>query len=204
MRNSDKPAFVKILNGLQSIKPGQKLTTEALEIWWMAMQVNWTIEEFTTAASHLACAVEFMPSPFHFEQLRKAAKPTTAEAWAVALKRCLDWRKPIEAPDVIDLAVAGIGGYRLIAMADVETSLPHVHHKFVEAYKDLDAATVVRKALPNIASPSQLPAPRSNSRDGRFAAIAAPASKRKVVEHPTALEDQSREQVTEWLQRAGQ
>ena len=169
MRNSEKPRFCEVLAGLQLIKPGVKLTDAAYEIWWNAMRADWTIEEFTAAASHLASAVEFMPSPFHFAQLRKASKPTAAEAWAAVLKRCLNWRNPIENPDVIDRAVAGIGGYRAIAMADTEHQLPHFQHKFVAAYNELDGAVEVRQALPNIA-----PMPGLNARDGKFTPISAP------------------------------
>lgn len=168
MQASDRKRFLETINGLQSIKPGKELTHAALDLWWSALK-DWSIEEFVAAASHLARSVEFMPSPFHFEQLRKASKPTTAEAWQTALKRCLDWRKPRETEDVIDRAVAGIGGYRAIAMADTEHSLPHFQHKFVAAYADLDGAVTVREALPNIA-----PAPGLNARDGKFTSLASP------------------------------
>lgn len=205
MRNSEKPAFVKTLNGLQAIKPGQKLTAEAIEIWWMAMQGDWTLQDFVAAASHLAKAIEFMPSPFHFEQLRKAGNPTPDEAWQIALDRCKRWRTPRESLDDVDRAAAAIGGYRSIALADQETALPHRRRDFVEAYGKIVAATEVRHALPGIAPTPELPAPRTNCRDGRgFVAINAPAATPRVaVEQPKALADQSREQVTQWLERAG-
>jgi hypothetical protein len=117
-----------------------------------------------------------MPSPFHFAQLRKASKPTAAEAWATVLKRCLNWRNVIENPDVIDRAVAGIGGYRDIAMADTEHSLPHFQHKFLAAYAELDGAVTVREALPNLA-----PAPGLNARDGKFTPLSAPVRGRNEL-----------------------
>lgn len=167
MQPSDLERFCEILNGLAAIKPGKDLTREAIKLWWNSMQ-SWSIEEFTAAASHLASSVEFMPSPFHFEQLRKASKPTAAEAWQTVLKRCIDWRKPRDTEDVIDRAVAGIGGYRSIAMADTETALPHVQRRFNEAYAELDGALTVRQALPHLA-----PAPGLNARDGKFTPIGA-------------------------------
>jgi hypothetical protein len=205
MRNSDKPDFVKTLNGLQAIKPGQKLTPEAIDIWWMAMHIDWSIEDFKAAASHLATAVEFMPSPFHFAQLRKAGRPTADEAWQVALDRCKQWRTPREALDDVDRTAAAIGGYRVIALADQETALPHRRREFIEAYDKIAVASEVRAALPSIAPAPELPAPRTNCRDGKaFVAITAPPPAPKAADQPKALVDQSREEVAEWLTRAGQ
>ncbi len=168
MQVTDRKKFLAALAGLAAVKPGKELTPEALEIWWSAMR-GWTIEEFVSAASHLAGSVEFMPSPFHFEQLRKASKPTSGEAWASALKRCISWRTGATAGDVIDRAAAAIGGYRAIAMADVETALPHLERRFKEAFDSIDDAETVRSALPNLS-----PAPGINYRDGEFKAIGAP------------------------------
>lgn len=168
MRVTDRKKFVETLNGLAAVKPGKELTDAALEIWWSSMK-GWSIEEFVAAASHLASSVEFMPSPFNFEQLRKAAKPTDGEAWAEALKRCKAWRTGQAWDDVIERAVMAIGGYRSIAMADVETALPHIERRFKEAYAELEDVETVRQALPHIA-----PAPAINYRDGGMTQIAAP------------------------------
>lgn len=203
MRNSDKPEFVKVVNGLQAIKPGQKLTSDGIEIFWMSMQADWSLEDFKAAAAHLARSVEFMPSPFHFERLRKAGKPTADEAWRIALERCNRWRTPREVQDSIDAAAAAIGGYRSIALADIESALPHVQRRFLDAYDKIAAVSEVRAALPSIAPTPLLPAPRSNCRDGRFAAIDAPAAAPRVASEPKRLTDQSREDVAAWLQKAG-
>jgi hypothetical protein len=202
MQPGDRKKFLETLNGLATIKPGKDLTPAALELWWAAMR-DWPIEEFTAAASHLARSVEFMPSPFHFEQLRKAGKPTADEAWRIALKRCKDWRAPRETQDAVDEAAASIGGYRSIALADIEIALPHVQRRFLEAYSGIAAVSEVRAALPTIAPTPELPAPRSNSRDGRFAAIGAAAAAPRVSTEPKRLGDQSREQIASWLQKAG-
>src|ERR1700759_829480 len=86
MIDADKAEFIGVLVGLAAIKPGKDLTREAYEIWWLAMRDNWTLEHFKSAASHLASSCEFMPSPYHFEQLRKAARQTAGEAFAQALQ----------------------------------------------------------------------------------------------------------------------
>ena len=93
MLPADKVELVKILAGLSTIKPGVKLTPEAYDVWWLAMQ-HWSIDEFRSAAAHLARSVEFMPSPFHFEQLRKANNPTSGEAFAMAVRHAAsgEWR----------------------------------------------------------------------------------------------------------------
>lgn len=168
MQATDRKKFLETLNGLSALKPGKELTPAALELWWQSMR-GWSIEEFVTAASHLTGSVEFMPSPFHFEQLRKASKPTVGEAWSTALSRCTAWRTGQRWDDAIERAVAAIGGYRAIAMADVETALPHIERRFKEAYEAIDDAEQVRQALPHLA-----PAPGINYRDGRFTAIGAP------------------------------
>lgn len=203
MQSSDRKKFLETLNGLAAIKPGKELTPPALELCWASMR-EWPIAEFVAAAEHLARSIEFMPSPFHFEQLRKAGKPTADEAWRLALSRCKDWRTPREPQDSVDHAVAAIGGYRGIALADIETALPHVQRRFLEAYEKIAAASEVRAALPTIAPTPELPAPRSNCRDGRFAAIGAPPAAPRVSNEPKLIADQSRQQVTAWLQKAGQ
>jgi hypothetical protein len=165
MQPADLNRFCEILNGLAAVKPGKDLTKQALAIWWNSMQ-DWSIEEFAAAASHLALSVEFMPSPFHFQQLRKAAKPAAAEAWAIALERCKHWRIARDARDVIDRAVAGLGGYRAIAMADIERDLPHFQRRFAEYYAQLEDVESIRHALPSIAP--QLQTPTLLGREGKL------------------------------------
>ncbi len=168
MESSDKPRFMKILNALQSVKPGKQLTDEGLDLFWNAMH-RWSIDDFAAAASHLSGAVEFMPSPYHFEQLRKASKPIASEAWSEAMKRCLHWRTGKSWGDVIERAVAAVGGYRALAMADTETALPHIERRFKEAYGELDEVETVRAALPDVTQQ-----PRISARDGAMKQLASP------------------------------
>lgn len=148
MTPADKPEFARLLNGLAAIKPGAKLTAEGLDVWWLAMQ-DWPIEEFRAATAHLAKSVEFMPSPFQFEQLRRAGLPTAGEAWAEALDRVRHGRYPT-GDAAIERAVAALGGWRVIAMSTDE-GLPFLERRFAEHFEALEDAQALRRALPAIA-----------------------------------------------------
>lgn len=152
MRPSDKPEFLKILNGLAAVKPGAKLTVEALDVWWVSL-IDWPIEAFRVATKHFAKSMEFMPSPYHYEQLKKAALPTGEEAWGICLKRSVNWRYGITEVDRIDRIARLIGGYEHIAMANTETALPHIQRRFLDAWKNVSEAETVREQVPQIAGP---------------------------------------------------
>lgn len=150
MLPTDKPEFVRVLVGLAAIKRVE-LTPEAMGLWWSAM-ARWPIEEFKAAASHLVSAHEWMPTPFHFEQLRKAGEPTAGEAWTEVLAACVEWRNPERLPNGrIARAAAAVGGFQAIAYADPERDLPHVQRRFLQAYEELTDVDSVRVALPQIA-----------------------------------------------------
>lgn len=153
MQPADRVSFVKVLNGMAAMKPGGKLTPEAIDLFWESMRTDWTLEEFKAAANHLVKASKFMPNTFHFDQLRRAGEPTDGEAWAVALAACSHWRTPEKLPNGrVARAVAAVGGFRSIAMADLEHALPHVERRFKEAYNDLAGVEPVRQELPQIAA----------------------------------------------------
>jgi hypothetical protein len=84
MQPADKRKFLEIVNGMAAIKPGKPLTPAALDLFWNSMR-RWSLDEFEQAANHLMTSVEFMPNPFHFEQLRKAGQKTAGEAWVGVL-----------------------------------------------------------------------------------------------------------------------
>lgn len=152
MLPTDRLEFVRVLNGLAAIKRVD-LTAEAIDLWWAAM-ARWSLEDFSASASHLVSSCQFMPSPFDFEQLRRASEPTAAEAWIEALSGCVNWRDPGQLPNGrIARAAAAVGGFRAIAMADMERDLPHVQRRFLEAYAELSDVESVRDALPQIAAP---------------------------------------------------
>ncbi|MDE2104103.1 MAG: hypothetical protein KGL39_43095 [Patescibacteria group bacterium] len=154
MRPSDKQGFCKILAGLAAIKPGGKLTPEAYDLWWAAMS-GWTIDDFRSAAAHLARSVEFMPSPYHFEQLRKAARPVASEAWLKAIGSCRTaytpqgYRGGTSGDPLIDRAVAAIGGYGAIAMCDQDKA-HFLERRFTEIYESISDAEETRAALPDL------------------------------------------------------
>lgn len=150
MQSTDRAEFVRVLNGLAAIK-GKDLTPEAISLWWSAM-ARWEIDEFKAAASHLVGSCQFMPSPYDFEQLRKAGEPTAHEAWDIALCNCTSWRNGnSRAGTFIDRVVRLIGGYRAIAMAD-ERELSFIQRRFMEAYETQREVEPVRDALPEVAT----------------------------------------------------
>lgn len=149
MTPADKPKFVATLTGLAQVKPGAKLTPEALEIYWLSLE-DWTLAEFQQAARHLAKNCEFMPNPYHFEQLRKAGEPTAGEAWAevrAALRR-MDYNNPPSISPRIDRVIRAMGGYRDLALANTDT-LPFREKRFAELWEELGEAEQVRAALPS-------------------------------------------------------
>jgi hypothetical protein len=155
MQPTERAEFVRVLNGMAAIRRVD-LTAEAISLWWAAM-ARWTLEDFKAAASHLIGATEFMPTPFDFNQLRRAGEPTPSEAWTKAVAECRHWRNPELLPNGrIARAAAAVGGFRNIAMCNIETDLPHVQRRFLEAYEELSDVDQVREALPQIAgSPDQ-------------------------------------------------
>lgn len=151
MRQQDKQAFVATLNGLAAMKPGAKLTPEALDLWWSSMQ-NWTIEEFKAAANHLVNSVEFFPNPYHFEQLRKAGQSTAGEAFAQArqIVRSLNPREMLShksGDPKLDVAVRACGGFEALAMCTSE-NIGFFERRFAEHYETISDAQDVRDDLP--------------------------------------------------------
>lgn len=150
MLERDKPAFAAVLNGLAAIKPGAKLTQESLDVFWSALQ-GWTLDEFRSAAAHLATTTKFMPCPFDFAQLRRAGEQTAAEAWAAVLDnvRRGDYRDGHTIGGLADRVVRAMGGYQVLAMSNTAT----VHfreQRFAELWQQLSNAADVRAALPNL------------------------------------------------------
>jgi hypothetical protein len=160
MTDAEKPKFVAVLTELALLKPGAKLTSEAHRAWWNALREKWTMEEFRVAAAHLRDAMEFMPNPFHFEQLRKKTAITAGEAWNLARKAC---GSAIQSGHVthngtsgnerIDRAVRAIGGFGVIAMCDTD-KLHFLERRFAEHYEAISDADVARRVLPQIARES--------------------------------------------------
>jgi len=153
--DADKPEFARILTGLAAIKPGGKLTRDALEIWWAAMQ-PWTMEDFRAAAAHLAREVEFMPNPHHFEKLRKAARRTSGEAFALA-RQCWCGGGTSTGDEVVDRVVRMLGGYRLLGLMPSD-QVHFVERRFAQHYDALTDADDSRGALPQLSACATIPA----------------------------------------------
>jgi hypothetical protein len=153
MEQANKVEFGSILNGLAAIKPGAKLTPEALDVWWASF-ADWSIEDFRSAAARLAKTHEFMPNPYHFEQLRKASQITAPEAWTLVLEAARGHAPRPQDPR-IEAAVRALGGYNAIAMSKTD-STHFLEKRFAEHYESISDAEDVRESVPNLAGPSRL------------------------------------------------
>jgi hypothetical protein len=147
MQPKDREEFLKVLNGLSALK-GKSLAVEALDLWWMSMQ-KWELADFKAAAAHLVGSCQFMPTPYDFNQLKRAGEPTSGEAWEKAFAYCAHKRGPTPGGR-IDRAALAVGGYYNMGMANIETAIPHIERRFKEAYEDLADVEEIREALPEI------------------------------------------------------
>lgn len=155
MTIDDFDEFCEVVVGFSELK-GKQLSPPALKLYFRAMQ-SWDLREFKSAAEHLLCTCEFLPTPKDFTDLRKAGEPTAAEAWTAAVRGCLEWRNPERLPNGrIARAAAAVGGFRAIAMADMERDLPHIQRRFLDAYAELSEVEAVRVALPAVANATGL------------------------------------------------
>jgi hypothetical protein len=164
---TDRNEFAAILNGLALTKPGSaKLLPEALSLWWNAMQ-DWSLPEFRAAANHLARSVEFMPSPYHFEQLRKAGRSTPGEAFERArqiVRRLFprEYHSHQSGDPRLDAAIRACGGYEALAMCTTE-NIGFFERRFAEHYEAVGDAEEVRGALPQLTGGSKLTGPRATN-----------------------------------------
>jgi hypothetical protein len=133
MNATDKQEFARILTGLSLIKPGKELTKDALAIYFAALE-DWSIEDFKAAANHLAKTCEFMPNPYHFEQLRKKNESTKHEAWEAAFERIK--RGGNHPDDKISKAIRQVGGYYQLGMTPLD-QMPFVAKRFQDAYESI-------------------------------------------------------------------
>lgn len=159
MKPTDRKAFIEVVLGFAELK-GKQLSAPALELYWRALQ-HWSLDEFRAAAEQLLRTCEFMPLPKDFEDLRKAGRQTAGEAWADVLNYArheyspngLRFANGDEAPrfdPLVVRAVNAIGGFRAIAMADVD-STPFLERRFCEHFESIQDACDVRDAVPEIA-----------------------------------------------------
>lgn len=145
----------------------REIDAPLLDAYWLALR-DWTLEEFESAAGHLMRESKFMPRPAEFTALRKAARMTAGEAWALVLNYVrhgyVRWQgggvtqmgavtKPES--EIIDRAVNAIGGYEAVAMS--ETDKTHfLERRFCEHYESIQDAEDIRECLPQLTGPSTL------------------------------------------------
>lgn len=149
MQQSDFIRFREVLAGMAELYQ-RELSNQLLDVYWLSLK-SWTLKDFQDAAAHLMATATFMPRPSDFTALKRAGEPTSGEAWATALGSCGCWRGGNIPGGRIDRAVRAIGGYRTIAMADIETALPHIERRFKEAYEELTDVEETREQVPQIA-----------------------------------------------------
>jgi len=160
MTPADRKKFLEVVVGFAELK-GKQLSAPALELYWRALQ-RWSLDDFLAAAEQLVRSCEFMPTPKDFEDLRKAGRRTAGEAWTLALEfarkgfdRWTDGgisRNQIPDPDdeFLMRAVRAIGGFRAIAMSNVD-STHFLERRFCEHYEAMQDADEVREAVPQLA-----------------------------------------------------
>lgn len=158
MTENDKPMFVAALTELAALKPNAKLSPESYVAWWNALG-HWDLPAFRAACARLRDSMEFMPNPYHFEQLRKASRMTSGEAWAEVLRivRSGEFRQANgqSVNPLIRAAVRAIGGYEAVAMSNV-TATHFLEKRFAEHYENISEAEDVRESVPQLAGPSRL------------------------------------------------
>lgn len=158
MSPDDRKAFLETIVGFAELK-GKQLSVPALELYWRSLQ-HWSLPDFRAAAEQLLRTREFMPLPKDFEDLRKAGRPTAGEAWAAVLEFVrtayspnspvrLPARGPLADP-LVHRAVNAVGGYRAIAMSDVD-STQFLERRFCEHFESAQDSDDIREALPQIA-----------------------------------------------------
>lgn len=151
MNAEDRKPFLEIVMGFAELR-GKVLSAPALELYWNAMQ-GWDLADFRAAAEHLLRTCRWMPTPDHFEDLRKAGRNTAGEAWLVA--RChIIWTFEgftlhRDCPPLVAKAVHMVGGPNVIGMCD-ENKLTFLEKRFVEHYEAIEDATDTRQTLPQI------------------------------------------------------
>lgn len=159
MTPADKPKFLAALNELALLKHGTRLSTEAYDAWWNAMSPTWELDEFRGACTRLRDSVPYMPNPFHFAQLKRAAGETDGELWAAALAHARSlpvsggylMDKPSGHP-MVDSAAHAVGGFRVIANAN-ERDLQFIGKRFTEHLEAFREAWAVREVLPSLMPP---------------------------------------------------
>jgi hypothetical protein len=159
MQQTDFQRFKALMNGMAKLYE-RELDGPVLDAYWLALR-NWELADFQAASGQLMRTSKFMPRPADFEELRRAARPTAGEAWALARA---SWRAGdrTSGDDLTDRVVQMLGGYRAMGYM-ASDQMPFIERRFAEHYTALQDAEEIRAAVPQIAGPARLRigAPRS-------------------------------------------
>lgn len=151
MKPADREPFLEIVVGFAEIR-GKTLSAPALELYWNAMQ-SWSLNDFQEAANQLIRTCEWMPTPKHFEDLRKAGRHTPGEAWLTA-RQHIRWglhgyTLDPRCPALVAKAVHVIGGPNVIGMCD-EDKLTFLERRFTEHFETMQESEDTRELVPQI------------------------------------------------------
>lgn len=147
MTPADFDEFSAIVLGFAELR-GRELSSPAIKLFWNAMQ-DWTLTDFKQAANVLLASSKFMPTPYDFQQLRRAGEQTAHEAWS----QVLNGEPPLDPGSRAWRAAQSVGGQYYVRHANLERDVPHIERRFIEAYEQLAEVEPVREALPQIAKP---------------------------------------------------
>jgi len=155
--SDDGDRFRNVISGMGRMY-GADPDELVLDAYWIALS-DWRFEDFQAAAQRLMKTSKFMPRPSDFEDLRKAGRMTSGEAFAKALGWARDgsYKHPAKTPEaiLIDRVVSALGGWSSIAGSDPD----YVHFlekRFAEHFETVVDVTDTREALPQIAGPTAL------------------------------------------------
>lgn len=147
MNESDKIEFARVLAGLAEIR-GKPLSKSAMAMYWLALS-DWPLDDFRAAAKHLLTHSQFMPTPYDFEQLRKAGEETAGEAWG-RVRQLVRTRHPGDPTSLdpkIDKIVRIMGGWDRLGMTNSDEM--HFREKrFTELWDEITDVEETRGALP--------------------------------------------------------
>lgn len=146
-----------------------------LDAYWVALS-DWTLVDFEQASAYLMAHSEFMPRPAQYLALRKAARPTAAEAWARILQHTKGAYRDGSGLDdggPIDTAVSGLGGYRAIAFHNLDY-IGVLQRQFVDRYEEQVDVLGAREGVPRVAGPVKALPSRSDAGDAASRTASGP------------------------------
>lgn len=161
MQKADQPEFLKVLNGMATMKRSP-LTPEAIDLWWECMR-GWTLGDFKLVAAELLASNKWMPEVYDFNEFKRKGDMTAGEAFTLVLEHVRTSRyekHPSIGDSRIDNVVRMMGGWKAIAFSNPE----HVHFlekRFAEHFASQRDVSAARVALCNLTDAPALSALRS-------------------------------------------